>query len=475
MPRAVLEAEQQVAVLGPAAARLVGLAGQQRREQHLLRADRVHLLADDAADVLQHPHAERQPGVDAGRDAADVAGPHEQAVARDLRVRRVLTQRAQEQGGHAEHGRSSRRWGGSAYRRAPARFPTCRVLVLLPPSEGKAPAARRTARPDPLSHPALTPSGSARRALTAAARPTRPACAPLWAARAGEVAKDAVLTTSRTMPALRRYTGVVYEALSYATLSPPARRRARLAAGGERAVRAAVAARPRAGLPAVRRHVAAGRRVARGGLAAGARARARRAPAGRRPAVGPYAALARVPHAVQVRVLREADGVRTVVSHDNKWTKGLLARALCEGGARQRPTSPRPAGRSRTSSRSTGGGRPRAVRAGAAATAADPGGTVAASGTPRTEARAVLRLGWPACCAPADRLAAAAGDRGVVFLSSWAAMALLEPAGSEIAAPANYWWYFVITRRPSATATCSRSRPAAASSGRTSSSVASSR
>ena len=33
-------------------------------------------------------------------------------------------------------------------------------------------------------------------------------------------------------------------------------------------------------------------------------------------------------------VLRETGGVRTVVSHDNKWTKGLLARALCEGGAR---------------------------------------------------------------------------------------------------------------------------------------------
>jgi cytoplasmic iron level regulating protein YaaA (DUF328/UPF0246 family) len=49
---------------------------------------------------------------------------------------------------------------------------------------------------------------------------------------------------------------------------------------------------------------------------------------------GPYAALARVPHAVQVRVLRESRGTRTVVSHDNKHTKGLLARALCESGAR---------------------------------------------------------------------------------------------------------------------------------------------
>jgi cytoplasmic iron level regulating protein YaaA (DUF328/UPF0246 family) len=41
-----------------------------------------------------------------------------------------------------------------------------------------------------------------------------------------------------------------------------------------------------------------------------------------------------VPEAVQVRVLRETGGMRTVVSHDNKYTKGLLARALCETGAR---------------------------------------------------------------------------------------------------------------------------------------------
>ncbi|MGY1829227.1 NAD-binding protein [Geodermatophilus sp. SYSU D01180] len=34
---------------------------------------------------------------------------------------------------------------------------------------------------------------------------------------------------------------------------------------------------------------------------------------------------------------------------------------------------------------------------------------------------------------------------GLVFLTSWAAMALLEPAGSGIAAPGTYWWYFVVT------------------------------
>ncbi|WP_448640307.1 ion channel [Geodermatophilus sp. URMC 63] len=33
----------------------------------------------------------------------------------------------------------------------------------------------------------------------------------------------------------------------------------------------------------------------------------------------------------------------------------------------------------------------------------------------------------------------------LVFLTSWAAMALVEPAGSEIVAPSTYWWYFVVT------------------------------
>jgi voltage-gated potassium channel len=32
-----------------------------------------------------------------------------------------------------------------------------------------------------------------------------------------------------------------------------------------------------------------------------------------------------------------------------------------------------------------------------------------------------------------------------VFVTSWAAMALVEPASNEIAAAANYWWYFIVT------------------------------
>ncbi|MCZ2813141.1 ion channel [Modestobacter sp. VKM Ac-2979] len=33
----------------------------------------------------------------------------------------------------------------------------------------------------------------------------------------------------------------------------------------------------------------------------------------------------------------------------------------------------------------------------------------------------------------------------LVFLTSWPAMALVEGAESDIAAPGNYWWYFVVT------------------------------
>lgn len=33
----------------------------------------------------------------------------------------------------------------------------------------------------------------------------------------------------------------------------------------------------------------------------------------------------------------------------------------------------------------------------------------------------------------------------VVFLTSWPLMALAEPQGAEIVAPANYWWWFLVT------------------------------
>ena len=102
---AVLEPEDVGAVLGPPVGRLVGLTRQQRGEGHLLRADGVHLLADDCLDPPQHPQTEREPGVDARSVAPDVAGPDQQPVARDLGVRRILAKSADEQGRHpGDHG-----------------------------------------------------------------------------------------------------------------------------------------------------------------------------------------------------------------------------------------------------------------------------------------------------------------------------------------------------------------------------------
>ena len=211
------------------------------------------------------------------------------------------------------------------------------MLLLLPPSEGKA-AGGRGAPLDlaRLSHPALNPV----RARLVTALQTAAVQEPdrLRAALAcppGDVAADAVLASSPTMPALRRYTGVVYEALSYATLSPAGRRRA---AGSLRVASALFGLlHPRDPVPAYR--LSGGTSLPGvGSLAAAWRPVLEPELAAHRLVVdlrsGPYAALARAPHAVQVRVLRETGGTRTVVSHDNKHTKGLLARALCERGAR---------------------------------------------------------------------------------------------------------------------------------------------
>ncbi len=212
------------------------------------------------------------------------------------------------------------------------------MLVLLPPSEGKAPGGRGAPLDlGRLSHPALTPVRARLvAALEGAARDDPNGLQRALGCPAGEVAKDAVLTTSGTLPALRRYTGVVYEALSPATLSPAGRRRASTSLRVASALFGLLSPADRVpayrlsggtSLPGVGSLAAAWRPVLEPELAA------------HRGVVvdlrsGPYAALARVPGAVQVRVLREADGARSVVSHDNKHTKGLLARALCERGVR---------------------------------------------------------------------------------------------------------------------------------------------
>jgi len=215
------------------------------------------------------------------------------------------------------------------------------VLVLLPPSEGK--AAGGDGPPldlDALSFPSL---GPVRRrvveAVERAAREERDALRTalgLTARQEHHLDDDAALTTSPTLPALRRYTGVVYDQLGYATLRGPALRRAHASLVVASALLGLV--RPQDPVPAYR--LPGGAVVpGLGGLAPVWRpALEAELAAQRGPVVdlrsGAYAALARVPGALAVRVLRETGGRRTVVSHDNKWTKGRLARALCEHGAR---------------------------------------------------------------------------------------------------------------------------------------------
>lgn len=215
------------------------------------------------------------------------------------------------------------------------------MLVLLPPSEGKAAGGTGPALDlDALSFPALTPTRRllvARLSQLARREPEalRKALG-LSARQVGEIESDARLAEASTLPALALYTGVLYEALGYRSLAGPGRRRANASLVVASALFGLV--RPADRLPPYR---LSGSTVlpGLGGLAALWRpvlepelARAAGLVVDLRS--GSYAALARVPGAVQVRVLRDIGGRRTVVSHDNKYTKGLLARTLCAYGAR---------------------------------------------------------------------------------------------------------------------------------------------
>lgn len=211
------------------------------------------------------------------------------------------------------------------------------MLVLLPPSEGKASGGRgRPLDLSALSYPGLTGvRATVLDALEQAARADLDGLRTALGCPPGEAEADLVLRTSGTLPALRRYTGVLYDALSYGTLDPEARRRANASLVVASALFGLV--RPKDAIPAYR--LSGGTSLpGLGGLASHWRPVVEPVLAAHTGLVvdlrsGPYARLARAPHAVQVRVLRESEGVRAVVSHDNKWTKGLLARALCEQGA----------------------------------------------------------------------------------------------------------------------------------------------
>lgn len=225
------------------------------------------------------------------------------------------------------------------------------MLILLPPSEGKTrPTAGSPLDLEALSFPTLTPvraqllralvkmcSGDPKRAMEALG---------LGPTQAEAIEVNAGLGEEPAARADEIYTGVLYSMLDLPTLDPESRRRAdeslaiasalfglvrpsdripayRLSGDGSLPRLGTVASRWRVPLPRVLQE-AAGE-----GLMIDLRS-------------GMYAALGKPPAAltdrtVTMRVLHEHQGVRKVVSHFNKATKGRIVRALLESGAE--PTS----------------------------------------------------------------------------------------------------------------------------------------
>ena len=151
-----------------------------------------------------------------------------------------------------------------------------------------------------------------------------------------EIDKDAALLKAPTLPTMALYTGIVYDNLDYASLRGTAKGRADsslvvasalfgLLRPGDRVpsyrLSGGTVVPGLGGLARLWRPVLEPALITTGELVVDLRS-------------GAYAQLATVPDAVQVRVLRDDGGSRTVVSHDNKWTKGLLARALCQEAVR---------------------------------------------------------------------------------------------------------------------------------------------
>ncbi|MGI5198557.1 peroxide stress protein YaaA [Streptomyces sp. CA-288835] len=105
------------------------------------------------------------------------------------------------------------------------------MLVLLPPSEGKAPSGRGAPlKPESLSLPGLA---EARQAvldelveLCAGDEEKAREVLGLSEGLRGEIAKNAVLRTAGARPAGEIYTGVLYDALDLASLDTAAKRRA---------------------------------------------------------------------------------------------------------------------------------------------------------------------------------------------------------------------------------------------------------
>ena len=224
------------------------------------------------------------------------------------------------------------------------------MLILLPPSEGK--TAPRRGKPldlASLSSPVLTDIRT--RLLEALIdlcrdEPDRAAqVLGLGPAQRDLVERNADLATAPTARADAIYTGVLYDALAFATLSPAARRRATARVAVTSSLFGIV--RPGDRIPAYR--LSGDVTLPATGSVAGAwrdvLGRAVSEAVGTGLLVdlrsGTYAAFWRpdastARRVATVRVLHETGGRRTVVSHFNKATKGRIVRALLEDGANPR-------------------------------------------------------------------------------------------------------------------------------------------
>ncbi|MFI9149295.1 peroxide stress protein YaaA [Streptomyces sp. NPDC053367] len=224
------------------------------------------------------------------------------------------------------------------------------MLVLLPPSEGKAASGRGAPlKPESLSLPGL---GEARAAvldelveLCAGDEEKARAVLGLSEGLRGEVAKNAALRTAGTRPAGEIYTGVLYDALGLATLGTAAKQRAARSLlvfsglwGAVRVTDRIPSYRCSMGvrLPGLGALGAHWRRpmaevmpeVAGSGLVLDLRSAAYAAAWKPKGEVAARTAAVRVLHAP----------TRKVVSHFNKATKGRIVRSLLEAGAA--PASP---------------------------------------------------------------------------------------------------------------------------------------
>jgi len=211
------------------------------------------------------------------------------------------------------------------------------VIVLLPPSETK-----RTGGDGPplcvsgLSTPELNPLRTelVDEVVSLAADPDAcRAALGISAAQQLEIDRNAALRTSPTLPAIERYTGVLYDALDIGSLTTAQSRRARARLTVGSALFGLLGADDL--IPAYRLS-ASSKLPGKPGLAVRWRPVLEPALAdiaGRELIVdlrsGAYLGLGRVPQSVRVDVLAEhPDGRRSVVTHFNKAHKGRLARAL---------------------------------------------------------------------------------------------------------------------------------------------------